>query len=258
MSQPHREARTLRLLCFWALATCLLMFPLSAEAQQSESRSAAGLEALLSHGVLSAVPPAIGSPADSADIAAVETAQQVSEDRYRQAEADADNLYSSFESAFGMPLNRGRMPRTLALLHRAIAETSNAVFAAKDRFRRLRPYQRFQVSRVCGQAVAPRPDPNSVNRESYPSGHAAFGWMTASILSRLAPDRANALMQRASEYGDSRVVCGMHYPSDVLAGEAVATAVLDRLERTASFRVELNRARAEVAALRTRGADEHY
>jgi acid phosphatase (class A) len=260
LRQPYFAAGMVRLCRLWLLAICVLIYPLGAEAQRSEAippagaQSAPSLEALLSHGVLTQPPPSIGSAEDRADIAAVEAAAQVSEDRWRQAEADGDNLYPRFESAFGLPLNRTRMPRTFALLHRAVAETSNAVFAAKDRFQRLRPYQRFQVARVCGEAVAPRPSPNSVNRESYPSGHAAFGWITASILSRLAPDRADALMQRASDYGESRVVCAMHYPSDVRAGEAVATAVLARLERTASFRQALDRANAEVASERTRRA----
>lgn len=252
------ELKETRLLRSFTLAICVLIAPMYAQAQGVPPAIATpnqpSFGSMLSQGVLTEPPPAAGSPQDRADIAAVEAVAQVSEERWREAEGDAENLYPRFEGAFGMPLNRSRMPHTFALLRRALVETSDAVFAAKRRFRRLRPYQRFQVSRVCGQAVAPRPNPDSVNRESYPSGHAAFGWITASILSRLAPDRVVALMQRASEYGESRVVCAMHYPTDVLAGEAVATAVLARLERTSSFRQEFDRARAEIAAWRVLSA----
>ncbi len=66
------------------------------------------------------------------------------------------------------------------------------------------------------------------------------------ILARVAPDRAAALMARAAEYAESRLICGVHFPSDVYAGQAVAAAVVSRLDASAEFQSDLDRVRAEL------------
>jgi acid phosphatase (class A) len=68
------------------------------------------------------------------------------------------------------------------------------------------------------------------------------------ILARVAPDRTDALMARAQEYEESRLVCGMHFPSDVEAGHQVAVAVVSRLEGSSEFQADLNKARKEHTA----------
>jgi acid phosphatase (class A) len=59
-------------------------------------------------------------------------------------------------------------------------------------------------------------------------------------------------MQRATAYGESRVVCGLHFPSDVAAGQALAEAVFAQLETIPAFRRDLARAKAEIDAARAR------
>lgn len=239
------------------LTLCLLASVAPARAQQLEAvpppigeRVQPYLSAEAAVGaVFTTPPPTANSVEDRADLSVVQALEQVSSDRWQEAERDALTVYPRFEAAFGQPINRTTTPRTIALLNRAALEVARVVFFEKDRFQRLRPYQRVQLPRICGQA-APAPDPNAADRSSYPSGHAAFGWMTAAILSRLAPERAGLLMQRASAYGMSRIVCGMHFPSDVAAGEAAAEAVLAELDATREFRRDLDRAKAEIAALR--------
>ncbi len=66
------------------------------------------------------------------------------------------------------------------------------------------------------------------------------------ILVRVVPDRAPALMARAAEYAESRLVCGVHFPSDIYAGQTVAAAVVSRLDASPEFRSDLDRARAEI------------
>ncbi len=241
------------------LTLCLLASVTLARAQQLEAipppigeRVQPYLSAETAAGaVITTPPPTANSVEDRADLGVVQALEQVSSDRWQEAELDALTVYPRFEGAFGAPINRTTTPRTVALLNRAALEVARVVFFDKDQFQRLRPYQRVQLPRICGQ-VAPAPDPNATDRSSYPSGHAAFGWMTGAVLSRLAPDRAGRLMQRASAYGTSRVVCGMHFPSDVMAGEAAAEAVLAELDATREFRRDLERAKAEIATLRRR------
>ena len=58
----------------------------------------------------------------------------------------------------------------------------------------------------------------------------------------------------AHAIGQSRLVCGMHYPSDVAAGEDLGRAVFAAAAAQPAFAADLAAARAEMAALRARGA----
>jgi len=84
---------------------------------------------------------------------------------------------------------------------------------------------------------------------SYPSGHATLGWLWGSLLAEIAPQYADALLARGIAFGDSRVVCGFHYPSDVVAGRLAAAALLARLHADPAFLKDLGAARKEITAL---------
>ncbi len=58
---------------------------------------------------------------------------------------------------------------------------------------------------------------------SFPSGHTTFAYTEALVLAMMVPERLQALAYRASEYGNSRIVIGAHYPIDVIAGRTLAT-----------------------------------
>ncbi|WP_161494561.1 hypothetical protein [Caulobacter sp. B11] len=45
----------------------------------------------------------------------------------------------------------------------------------------------------------------------------------------------------------------MHYPSDIQAGRLIGAAVVSRLHAEAAFRTDLEAARAELAASRSKG-----
>ena len=45
---------------------------------------------------------------------------------------------------------------------------------------------------------------------SCPSGHTDIGWGWALILSEIAPDRTDAILERDRAFGESRVVCNVH------------------------------------------------
>jgi acid phosphatase (class A) len=107
----------------------------------------------------------------------------------------------------------------------------------------------MRLSRVCGADTAPAPEENPTTGSSYPSGHAAYGWTVAMVLARVAPERAPALIARASEYAESRIVCGVHFPTDIEAGRILAVAVVDRLLASRQFQADLAAARAEYSRI---------
>jgi undecaprenyl-diphosphatase len=60
---------------------------------------------------------------------------------------------------------------------------------------------------------------------SMPSGHAATSFAGAVIITYLLPRAAAPAFLLAVAFSFSRVYVGVHYPSDVLAGAALGTAV---------------------------------
>lgn len=199
----------------------------------------------------SVLPPAPepGSAQDRDDVAAVLARQQVAPERRAQAEADGRWLYDRFAPVLGLQtLGRDHLPQLVNLLNRAVKQVGGPAFAAKNEYRRLRPHQRLPLGQVCGRAEGAQPDPDATQRTSYPSGHAAYGWTTALVLARVAPQQAGALLRRAQDYAESRVICGMHFPSDVEAGRQLATAVVAQLDGNPDFQQDLRLARSELAA----------
>lgn len=60
--------------------------------------------------------------------------------------------------------------------------------------------------------------------ESYPSGHSTWYVTTSLLLADLLPERRERLLQVGRQGMAARVTCGMHYPSDVEAGQRLAEA----------------------------------
>ncbi|MEQ1489056.1 MAG: phosphatase PAP2 family protein [Terricaulis sp.] len=198
---------------------------------------------------LLAAPPSPASPADLRDRAVVLERQGVDAERFQSALLDGLLVYPRFEAVLGAPIDRAAAPALVQLLNRTMIDVSEVAFQAKEHFQRPRPYQRFQLTRVCGVSVAPAPELTPTIGSSYPSGHAAYGWATAMVLARIWPDRAESLLARAAEFAESRVVCGVHFPSDIEAGRVIAAAVVARLDASPDFQADLAAARAEAARI---------
>jgi acid phosphatase (class A) len=194
-------------------------------------------------------PPAADSLQDRRDVDAVRAYQHVDAARREQAEEDARWLYDRFEAALGQgPIHRDKRPALVTLLNRSLKQVGAPTFAAKDVYQRARPYQRLKLAEVCGRRTDGMDDKDTERRTSYPSGHAAYGWAVGLVLARVAPDRAAELLARAQAYAESRVICGVHFPSDVEAGRQMATAVIAQLDQSPEFLKDVERAKAEWAA----------
>ena len=61
---------------------------------------------------------------------------------------------------------------------------------------------------------------------SYPSGHSAYIWCAAMILSEIIPDKTEVLMQTANEYALNRTVARYHWTSDTIIGRVAGSAFL--------------------------------
>src|SRR5256885_2383334 len=62
----------------------------------------------------------------------------------------------------------------------------------------------------------------------------------------LVPEKRRELFARGWDYGESRVVGGVHFPTDVESGRILATAMVALMMQNAEFRADLAAARVEL------------
>lgn len=183
-----------------------------------------------------APPPPTGSDEDKADLAVVLWLQRTrSREDVARATRELVLDLDAFAAALGPGFDAGAHPRTRELLDLVHARATRPIQDAKKRFARPRPFQ-------ADARVAP-----AVEREvtfSYPSSHATRGVLVARVLADLAPARREALLEAGLRAGYDRVVAGVHYPSDVLAGQRLGGALADELLASPDVRARLEAARA--------------
>lgn len=186
-------------------------------------------------------PPALHSAEDDADRA---SALAVYKGRAPEDEARAKAEHKvtpwAFTAAVGHDFGPGRYPRLEALLQEAEAEAKPVVDAAKEHWKRPRPYQ-------LDPAAFSRPaDPEA--SPGYPSGHSTRGTLLALILASVFPDHAVAIEAKGRLVGWTRVEIGAHTPLDIYAGRVLGQALAERMMADPAFQQDLAAARAEVLA----------
>lgn len=223
----------------------------------SVAREAAGAAGYLpaDHGLdpLRLLPPfpAASSPEHAADRAAyTQAVKHEGTPRWvRAAAEDAEPMTAKFGCALGAQLDPARAPAMVTLLRRVSGDASSLVDRAKAGFNRPRPFagEPLATARLCLTGAART---TTASHASYPSGTGTGTWLFALVLADAAPDRAAALFSRARDLSQSRVICRVHYPTDLEAGRLLASAVYGRLTAEPAFRADLAAARIELAAAR--------
>lgn len=151
----------------------------------------------------------------------------------------------TFSCALGMPITEQDTPALYMLLRRTLADLGLATYPSKNAYQRERPFM------VNGRPTCTPEEEGMLRQDgSYPSGHTAIGWGWALILAELAPDRAEALLARGRAFGDSRMVCNVHWYSDVVAGREVAAAAVAKLHTDEAFLAAMAAAGKEITRQR--------
>ncbi len=207
-------------------------------------------------------PPAEDSLAKAQDLEVYfSTRALIGTARAEEAHADdvpprpAAGIAPRFTYLLGISVDRGNAPRFLTLMERVRGDAEQLLAPVKKSVGnggRHRPFVEYPQLPRC-----PITYPGLGDTGSYPSGHATLGWLWGSVLAEIAPEYADVLLARALAFGESRVVCGFHYPSDVAAGRLAAAALLDRLHGEAAFRADLEAARRELRGLLAARAAAH-
>ena len=172
--------------------------------------------------------------------------------RWTLAAEDADLTFpraaGTFSCALNAPVTEQDTPHLYMLMRRTLADVSLSTSKAKNAFMRTRPFV-INRERTC----SPNVEQSMMKNGSYPSGHSAVGWAWALILSEISPEQADAILARGRAFGQSRVICNVHWQSDVIEGRFIGAATVARLHADPVFRADLESARSEIAAARAKG-----
>jgi acid phosphatase (class A) len=123
-----------------------------------------------------------------------------------------------FAEAVGEDVSGSARPLTHALMRDAAREAIRVVLDLKRHFARPLPYQTYPGIDPAIPPVPPR------GEGSFPSLHATLGAVLAQLFVQFRPERAEAIRDKGRLLGSDRVLAGLHYPSDVEAGERLGKA----------------------------------
>jgi acid phosphatase (class A) len=188
-------------------------------------------------------PPAADSSLGKAELAELRRlAAERTPERLAQAKQDDEiEDVRSIAAPFGPAFSLERYPATAKLFADLRNEDSLAAKAAKAYFKRPRPFE------VGGKDLDVCDDGHDHNN-SYPSGHATMGYAAAAVLANLMPGNAQVILAHNEDYVESRLYCGVHYRSDLRAGQVLGNVLVLKLMQKPAFREELEAARAELTA----------
>jgi acid phosphatase (class A) len=189
-------------------------------------------------------PPSNDSPAGQADLFVVLRLQAA---RTPAQEARVKELadHTPFQMgalAFGPEFNAENLPVTDKFFKAVRAQSRPAILSTKSNWNRTRPYLRGVGVEPC----APKP-----KSSSYPSGHSLEAALWAALLTAAFPEHAEVFAVEVQDTMWSRIVGGVHYPSDTQAGLKVGLEIARDMLASEDMAAALEAIRAEVAALPT-------
>jgi acid phosphatase (class A) len=185
-------------------------------------------------------PPAADSITTKAELAQLHHLESArTPAQVEQAKAD-DKLETMFifKDVLGEKFNPANLPVTAAFAARVKNDEGINANPAKIAFHRVRPYNLDKTLHpICN---------TKTKDDSYPSGHTTAGYLGALVLIEMVPEKRDAILARAAEYAHNRLVCGVHYPTDLEASRLVAYSTHAVMDANPQFQKELAAARTEL------------
>ena len=194
-------------------------------------------------------PPAKGSPAFQLDVQRYKWGKQQRKDPARAGMACRDAVWTyealldELDDHFGMAVSEENTPAIWNVLERSLRTVDQIRVAPKAWFKRIRPFEYFKEKTLTGE------DEELRGEGSYPSGHTIRSWLAAMLLSEVNPAVADYVYSRAWEYGNSRVIAGAHWQSDVDASRVAASIGFASLQASPEFQEDMAAAREEFSRL---------
>lgn len=155
-----------------------------------------------------------------------------------------NNICRIFSEPLGITISREGTPAIYEMISVGVMTADQVGHLPKDHYMRTRPYVFFGEP-----TLVPGDEEELSHNGSYPSGHTILGWSAALLLTELCPDSADAILAVGYRYGQSRVIAGFHWQSDVDAGRLAASAAVARLHADPRFQPLMDNARKELLRL---------
>ncbi|NKG36187.1 phosphatase PAP2 family protein [Acinetobacter johnsonii] len=186
-------------------------------------------------------------------------------DRWVQAGYDS-NLYfpsaaKAFSCAANVDISQEKTPTIYKMLELSLVDLGLSSYSAKNKYQRTRPFM-SNGQGICEISAEDREKYGISYIEnkdklatdgSYPSGHSAIGWGWALIMSEIAPQRANHIFLRGRAFAESRLVCNVHWQSDIIEGKNMAAMTVAQLHTQKQFLKDLAKAQKEYQTAQRKG-----
>ena len=163
---------------------------------------------------------------------------------FRDAVWNYDSLFAVFSVPFGLEISKDGTPEIYKFLVNSLSTIDQTRVRPKAYYHRKRPFERFHEHMLTMYEEA-----ELSGEGSYPSGHSQRGYAAALLLSEVNPANADTIMARGFMYGESRVIAGAHWQSDVEASRLCAAIGMARLHTSPEFLAQLDKAQREFKSL---------
>lgn len=185
-------------------------------------------------------PPARGSVPEKDEIAELLALRAAAAPAALEQAAHDQGLEGAhiFADVIGARWDLAKLPKTKFLADQLLAASRADAGKAAAYFHRARPMAADARIKPCV--------PHGNAADSYPDGRATAGFAQAIVLASLMPERGDALLMRATRYGENAILCGLHFRSDVSAGQQLGTAVAVQFMSQPAFKDAMRQARAEL------------
>ena len=166
-------------------------------------------------------------------------------ERGKQAVADAQSdlpfYLKRFGEAMGINLSEKTTPAIAEYIRVTYKFARSGISTAKESLPRQRPYSYFGE-----HSAIPEEEGAYGEFTSYPSGHALRGWVIAMALVAIDKSHNNEIIKVGLEIGESRIIAGFHYASDVEYARICASVGFAKIVSDPEYLKLMDRAREEL------------
>lgn len=156
-----------------------------------------------------------------------------------QAQAEQKVTPELVTPVLGGGFTREKFPLTYTLLDNIVADSKAVTKQAKDFWHLPRPY-------VADHHVMLQVAPLAPTNFSYPSGHTSTSLVLAKTLGDMIPAAAPALLKKATEVANRRIIAGVHSPQDLTGGQQLGEAIYLQLKAQPAFQTAFAAAQNEI------------
>lgn len=167
----------------------------------------------------------------------------------KDANLDFPEAANTFSCVLGVPITQKETPQTYRLLQRINVDAKRSAYRAKKTYHRTRPFV-LNGKPTC----IPNEEAKMRKNGSYPSGHSAIGWAAALTLAEIDPGHTTQILARGRAYSESRVICNVHWYSDIMWGRFMGASTVARLHANPEYLRAVKAAKSELKSLRKKGS----